>query len=337
VGQIDHFVDHSVDHRTGYTGAADPHPRLPGMSFRLLAGVHPLIGSVDQGGSWLYDLLTKAGVSHGTAKTVTDIIVRPVAIVLVIVVAVVVAHVGSKAVRRILQRIADQAAARSGSSRAGARMSTMSALAANLWRFFVFVIAVAIILGMIGVNLTPLLASATIIGATLGFGAQLIIRDYLSGFLLTVEDQYGIGDSVTIGAVTGVVEDLTLRVTRLRAADGTVYFVANGDIRLLANTSRGWAHAVVDLMVPGSAASDLPQARAAVEQAAHRVATSEQFAAHCTEPPNLVTVVDSTDTTLTLRVTLHSVPSQRDALTRALREEAVVALHQAELWPAPAD
>jgi len=307
------------------------------MTIRSLGAIHPLIGAVDQGGGWLYDLLTKVGVSNGTAKTVTDLIVRPVAVILVIAVAVVVANLGSKALRRVLQRIADQAAARSGSQRAGARMSTMSALAANLWRFFVFVLAVAIILGMIGVNLTPLLASATIIGATLGFGAQLIIRDYMSGFLLTVEDQYGIGDTVTIGAVSGVVEDLTLRVTRLRASDGTVYFVANGDIRLLANTSRGWAHAVVDLTLPGSSAAALPQVRAAIEQAARRVAHSEEFAAHCSEPPSLVTFVDSTENTLTLRVTLHSVPSQRDALTRALREEAVVELNRAQLWPAPSD
>jgi len=294
-----------------------------------------LVGAVDQGGGWLYDLLTKAGVSDGTAKTVTDLIVRPIGVLLVIVVAVIVARLGSRAVRRVLQRIADQAAARAGSPRAGARMSTMSALAANLWRFFVFVVAVAIILGMVGVDLTPLLASATIIGATLGFGAQLIIRDYMSGFLLTVEDQYGIGDNVTIGAVTGIVEDLTLRVTRLRASDGTVYFVANGDIRQLANTSRGWAHAVVDLTLPGTSAAALPQARSAIEQAARRVARSEAFAAHCTEPPTLVTLVDSSENTLTLRVTLHSVPSQRDALTRALREDALIALNRAELWPAP--
>jgi moderate conductance mechanosensitive channel len=292
---------------------------------------------VDQGGGWLYNLLTKAGVSDETAKSVTDIIVRPAAVALVILVAVVAAHYGSKAVRRVLQRIADQAAARSGSQRTGARMSTMSALAANLWRFFVFVIAVSIVLGIIGINLTPLLASATIIGATVGFGAQLIIRDYLSGFLLTVEDQYGIGDSVTIGAVTGTVEDLTLRVTRLRATDGTVYFVANGDIRLLANTSRSWAHAVVDLTLPGSSAAELPQARAAIEEAARRVARSEEFVAHSTEPPTLVTMVDSTENTLTLRATLNTVPSQRDALTRALREEALVELERAQLWPAPSD
>ena len=94
---------------------------------------------------------------------------------------------------------------------------------------------------------------------------------------------------------------------------------------------------MVDLTLPGTSASALPEARAAVEEAARRVARSEQFAAHCTEPPTLVTLVDSTKNTLTLRVTLNSVPSQRDALTRALREEAVVELNRAQLWPAPSD
>jgi small-conductance mechanosensitive channel len=292
------------------------------------------VGASDQGSGWLYELMTKAGVDHNTAKTVTDLVVRPVAVILVLLVAVVVARVGSKALRRILQRLTNQAAARSGSARTGARMSTMSALAANLWRFFVFIIAVAVILGIVGINLTPLLASATIIGATLGFGAQLIVRDYFSGFLLTLEDQYGIGDNITVGTVSGVVEDLTLRVTRLRAVDGTVYFIANGDIRQLANTSRGWAHAVVDLTLPGSSASDLPRARAVIEQAARKVAASDEFVGQTTEPPAMVTFVDATESTLTLRAMLHSVPDQRDALTRALREEALVELSRAGLWPA---
>jgi moderate conductance mechanosensitive channel len=308
------------------------------MALPIAGSLRSLAGAVDPGGGWLYDLLTKAGVGHSTARTVTDLIVRPVAVIVVLIVAVVVSRLGSKALRRILQQVADQAAARSGSQRTGSRISTMSALTANLWRFFVFIVAAAIILGIVGVNLTPLLASATIIGATLGFGAQLIVRDYFSGFLLTIEDQYGIGDSITIGTISGVVEDLTLRVTRLRAADGTVYFVANGDIRQLANTSRGWAHAVVDLTLPGTSAADLPRARAVIEDAARQVAASEPFAGHCTEPPSLVTFIDSTESTLTLEVTLNTVPSQRDAVARALREAAVVELSRAGLWPAtPAD
>lgn len=216
------------------------------------------MGATDQGSGWLYNLLTKSGVDPDTAKTVSDLVIRPLGILIVILVAVVVARFGSRAVRRILQRFADRAEARSGSSRIGARMSTVSAVAANVWRFLVFVIAVGICLGIIGINLTPLLASATIIGATLGFGAQLIVRDYFSGFLLTLEDQYGIGDSITVGTVSGVVEDLTLRVTSVRAVDGTVYTIANGDIRQLANSSRGRAQAVVDLTLPGSSATDLP-------------------------------------------------------------------------------
>jgi small conductance mechanosensitive channel len=291
---------------------------------------------VDEGGGWLYDLLTKFGVDPNTARTVVDLIVRPVSILLVILVALVVARLGSKAIRRLLDRVAGHAASRGGSGRAGARVSTMSGVVANFWRFFVFVVTAAVVLGMLGVNLTPLLASATIIGATLGFGAQLIVRDYFSGFLLAVEDQFNVGETITVDTITGVVEDVTMRVTRMRGIDGTVYFVPNGDIRLLGNTSRGWARAVVDLTLPGTSATNLDHVRHIVESAAQRVAEQPEFAPHCTEPPKLVGFTDADSSTFTLRITLHTVHAQRDALTRALREEAIAALAQAELWPANA-
>ncbi|HEX3795818.1 MAG TPA: mechanosensitive ion channel family protein [Acidimicrobiales bacterium] len=307
------------------------------MTIHLVATLQPLVGAVDEGGGWLYSLLIKFGVAHGTARTVVDLIVRPVSIALVIIVALIAARYGSKAIRRLLERVGDQAASRSGSRRAGARVTTMGGVVANVWRFFVFVVAVAVILGQLGVDLAPLLASATIIGATLGFGAQLIVRDYFSGFLLTIEDQFAVGDTITVDSITGIVEDVTMRVTRVRSLDGSICFVPNGDIRLLANASRGWARAVVDLTLPGSAAVDLEQVRQLVADAAHRVAQRPDFVDHCTEPPVLVGFVAADATTLTLRVTLHTVPSQRDALTRALREEAIVALAQSEHWPAAAD
>jgi small-conductance mechanosensitive channel len=305
------------------------------MTLPPLAAVRPLVGAVAQGGGWLYDLLTKFGVGHDTAQTVTDLIVRPLAVLLVVLVALLVARYGGKAIKRVLQRLADQATARSDSHRAGARVATLSGLMANIWRFFVFVISIAIILGMLGVNLTPLLASATIIGATLGFGAQLIIRDYFSGFLLTVEDQYSVGDSVTVDTITGVVEEVTMRITRLRGLDGTVYFVPNGDIRLVANTSRGWARAVVELTLPGTSATDLDGVRQLLEEAARRVADQPAFAAHTTVPPEIVAFVKADVATMTLRVTLHTVHSQRDALTQALREEAIATLAKADRWPGP--
>jgi moderate conductance mechanosensitive channel len=291
---------------------------------------------VEPGGGWLYHLLTKLGVSPGTASTVTDLIIRPLSILFVLIVALVVAHIGANAIRRVLERVADQAANRSGSPRAGARVATMSGVLANVWRFFVFVVAGAIVLGLLGIDLTPLLASATIIGATLGFGAQQIVRDYFSGVLMTMENQFNVGDSIAVGGVTGVVEEVTMRLTRFRSVDGTVYTIPNGDIRLVGNLSRGWARAVVDLTLPGSSAADLDAVRRVVEEAARSVASAPAFAAHCTEPPSLVGMLAADSATITIRVTLLTVPSQRDPLTRALREATTTALAKEGLWPAPA-
>jgi moderate conductance mechanosensitive channel len=289
---------------------------------------------VDQGGGWLYHLLTKLGVSPDTASTVTDLIVRPLGILIVVVLALIVARLGSRVIRRVLERVASQASNRSGSSRAGARVATMSGVVANIWRFFVFIVAGAIVLGMLGINLTPLLASATIIGATLGFGAQQIVRDYFSGILMTMEDQYNVGDSVMVGGVTGVVEEVSMRLTRLRGMDGTIYVIPNGDIRLVGNLSRGWGRAIVDLTLPGADAADLETLRSVIGAAAHEVATSPAFAGHCTEPPIVVGLQSADATTITMRVMLLTVPSQRDPLTRALREASLAALAKASLWPA---
>ena len=285
---------------------------------------------VTEGGGWLYHLLTKLGVSPDTASTVTDLIVRPLSILVVVIVAALIARYGAKAIRRVLTRVANQAATRSGSTRASARVATMSGVVTNVWRLFVFVVAGAIVLGLLGINLTPILASATIIGATLGFGAQQIVRDYFSGVLMTMEDQFNVGDSVTVGGVTGIVEDVSMRLTRFRAVDGTIYVIPNGDIRLVGNLSRGWARAVVDLTLPGADAADLEQVSSVISAAAHEVAARPEFAAHCTEPPNLVGLLSADASTITMRVMLLTIPSQRDPLTRALREASIAALAKAQ-------
>ena len=304
------------------------------MSSPSLAALPAQVGAVAEGGGWLYHLLIKAGVSPDTASTVTDLIVRPLSILIVALVALLVAYLGAKAIRRVLERVANQTAHRSGSARAGARVTTMTGLVANVWRFFIFVVAAAIVLGMLGINLTPLLASATIIGATLGFGAQQIVRDYFSGVLMTMEDQFNVGDSVSIAGVNGVVEEVTMRLTRFRGVDGTLYTIPNGDVRLNGNLSRGWARAVVDLTLPGAAASDLEGIRLTVGDAARRVEARPEFSGRSTEPPTLVGIQSADASTMTLRVMLHTVPSQRDALTAALREETVVALAREGKWPA---
>jgi len=194
---------------------------------------------------WFYDLLVKAGVDPSTAKTWVDFVVRPLAVIIIVVLAILVAQLGAKAIRHHLGRVIERAADRSPTPRSTSRATATALLVANLWRVFVYVVAVLIVLSTLGINLTPILASATVIAAVVAFGAQQLVRDNLSGFLLTLEDQYGIGDTITVDGTTGVVEDLRLRVTRLRGDDGTVWYVPNGDIRKLGNVSRGWAKAIV--------------------------------------------------------------------------------------------
>lgn len=287
------------------------------------------------GSSWLENFLVKLGLARSAADSVVQFVWRPLVVILVLVVAGLIAHFGAKAIRRVLGRAADRAAARSDSPRASGRASTVVALVANVFRIFVVVVAVFTVLGMVGIDLTPILASATIIGATLGFGAQLFVRDYLSGFLLTIEDQFGIGDAITVNNVSGVVEDLSLRVTRVRAADGTTWYVPNGDIRTLANSSRGWAKACVDLSVPGAGAASLGAIERSLAEAARHVAQLPQFAKWCTDPPEVLGVVAADETTCTVRVMLRTKPSVRDSLERALRQALLERLATEGHWPVP--
>jgi small-conductance mechanosensitive channel len=296
-----------------------------------------LLSATDQG--WLYNLLHSAGVSPHTDHTVVDLVVKPLEVLLVILVAFLVAYFGSRLIRRVLG-----AAAKSSpfnEAHRNARAVSLVALISSLWRGVVVVIAFAVALDVLGVNLTPLLASATVVGATLGFGCQAAIRDYLSGIMLTLEDQFAIGDVITIpevnGVATGVVEELRLRVTRLRAQDGTIFYVPNGDIRLLANKSRGWAKAVVDLQMTVPPGLDFEAVKTALANAAHDVAQAPRFASTSPQPPEVLGVIASDATSVTVRTMVRTVPTHRDALERALRQSLIETAVAQGCWPvAPA-
>jgi small conductance mechanosensitive channel len=324
----------TVDLGVVITGLA-PQDRITAVDPQLPPAPLPLATASTTGHGWLEDLLIRTGVDPSTAHTVSEFVIRPLEIIVVVAVAALVARYGARAIRRVLTKMARPATGRSGSPRAEGRVATVVALISNVWRFFVVIVAISIILGMLGVNLTPLLASATVIGATIGFGAQSLVRDYLSGILLTVEDQYGIGDSLTVNDTTGVVEDLSLRVTRLRSPDGTVWYVPNGDIRKLANTSRGWAKAVVDIPVIPGGTEQLARVSAVVAGAARSVAHEARFVGGCTEPPEVLGIVAADAEVCTLRVALRTTPAQRATLERALREATIGALVDSGLWAGP--
>ena len=120
----------------------------------------------------------------------------------------------------------------------------------------IYGVAFVLVLGEFGVNLAPIVASAGILGVAIGFGAQNLVRDFLSGIFMMLEDQYGVGDIVDLGEATGTVEAVGLRVTTLRDIAGTVWYVRNGEVLRVGNSSQGFSVAVVDIPVGHSADVD---------------------------------------------------------------------------------
>ncbi len=292
-----------------------------------------LIASTTGARGWLYELLRWVGVPVPTAHHLQGVVGKPVALLLVLLLALVANRLGNRVIRRWIGSAVRTAASRAGSPRAASRSSAMTSMAASVWTVVVVVIALLTALGVVGINLTPFLAGATVLGATLGFGAQSLVKDILSGFLLVMEDQFGIGDQVCVNDVVGTVEEVSLRVTCLRSFDGTMWFLPNGDIRKVANKARGWARATVDVVVP--AASDVDTVLQAAKQAGASIAQDGRYAPSLIEPVKTAGIVDATADTLTTRVSIKVPHAERDRIEQALREAVARHLRQAGVFEVP--
>jgi len=203
-------------------------------------------------------------------------------------------------------------------ARRTARAESIGAAVAGAAAVAIWIVAVFAIASVLGVKLAPLLAGAGVAGVALGFGAQSLVRDCISGLFMLIEDQFGIGDQVDLGAATGTVERITLRTTVLRGADGTVWHVPNGEVRRVGNLSKLWSMAVFDVDVPVNA--DLEAARSHLLVAANRLCDRPEFAADVLERPQVLGVESIRAEGVTLRLVVKTTPGRQWALQRALRE-----------------
>jgi small conductance mechanosensitive channel len=304
------------------------------MRVVIFAATTPLVsGQNDQG--YIHDLLRQYGASEFVARTVQFVVVRPLEILLIVVVAWLLARLGARVAKRTLRSVSNRTRLEALSPRASLRIETIGALVASLWRAVVWIIAGLTILGVLGINLTPILAGATVIGAALGFGAQSLVRDFLSGFFIIAEDQYGVGDAIAVGDTRGTVEEVNLRVTRLRAVDGTVWYLPNGEIRRVGNTSIQWSRALVDIVVPYG--TDVDRATGVVTDEASAVASDPTWSSMCLGPPE-VWGVDSMDhESITIRVVVRTTTSEKDTVARALRGRITARLQHEGILPPPGD
>lgn len=184
-------------------------------------------------------------------------------------------HLGlTRLLRRLTTKIGQKVSQETTPIRALQRTETLTRVLSSAGIVVIWSLGLFLILDAIHVNLAPLLAGVGIIGLAVGFGAQNPVRDVVTGFFILLEDQYGVGDIVELNQVaSGKVEQLTLRMTGLRALDGTMHFVANGEITHVANRSKDWARAVVDVGV--AYREDPAKVRTVLEEVAERAQQDE--------------------------------------------------------------
>jgi small-conductance mechanosensitive channel len=219
------------------------------------------------------------------------------------------------------------------SQRRAQRARTIGSVLRSLSSAVVLVIAAIMVLAEFGVALGPILASAGIVGVAVGFGAQNLVRDFLSGMFMLLEDQYGVGDIVDLGEAGGVVEAVGLRITTLRDVNGTVWYVRNGEILRVGNKSQGYAVAVLDLPLAHSA--DIREAtELAGRIAAERVAEKD-IADAVLEEPEVLGVERVGPEGVTLRLTVKVSPGRQFAVQRALNAAIADAFDDAGV-PRPA-
>ncbi len=202
------------------------------------------------------------------------------------------------------------------SERRRQRAETVGSLLRSVASLVIGVLASMLVLGEIGFQLGPFIAGAGIVGIALGFGAQNLVKDFLSGIFMILEDQYGVGDVVDLGEVTGTVEAIGLRVSRLRDVNGTVWYVRNGEVLRVGNRSQGFAQVIVDLPVPYGA--DLSAVGATMKAAADELAAEPAWEEAVLEEPQLLGV-EQIGEKVVLRVTVKVRPADQWQLARELR------------------
>jgi small-conductance mechanosensitive channel len=209
------------------------------------------------------------------------------------------------------------------SERRRQRTETLGSVLRSLVTTIVFGVAFVMILDEVHIPIAPLLASAGVAGVALGFGAQSLVKDFLSGIFLILEDQYGVGDVIDTGEAIGEVEDVTLRVTRLRDGNGVIWYVRNGEIIRVGNRSQGWSTAIVDL--PVSYTEDAERVQAILREALQAMDDDPNWHERLVETPSVVGIEQITGTTMTVRVIAKCLPNENLSVQREIRERAKAA------------
>jgi small conductance mechanosensitive channel len=287
-------------------------------------------------------LVYDATGSEGVARAI-DLLSKPLRVIAILIVAWIVSRLARIFIRRFVRRTTAEGSGRLANltrrtglgalssdlanERREQRAETLSTVLRSVAALLVWGTAIVMSLQVLGVNLATLGVSVGIVGAALAFGSQALVRDLVTGAFMLVEDQYGVGDVVDLGEASGTVENVTLRLTRVRDIDGVVWHVPNGEIRRVGNKSQGWAVVNVDVPLPGDV--DLDAADACLQAAAQGLMADPAVRDSLLAAPEVLGVESMTAERVVVRVSVRTTSAQQWRVARALRGQVKAALEAA--------
>jgi len=215
------------------------------------------------------------------------------------------------------------------SERRRQRAETIGSVLKSAVSFVLFILAFMVIIGLVGIDLLPFVATTSVVGVALGFGAQNIVKDFLGGIFMILEDQYGVGDVIDVKEATGTVESVGLRTTRIRDGEGTVWYVRNGEIVRVGNKSQQYAQVVLD--IPIAVGDDIDLARSAITAAADECYADEQWLPSFIGAPEVLGIESISRDETVIRLVARVKVLEQWRVGRELRGRIVAKLDAANL------
>jgi small conductance mechanosensitive channel len=244
-------------------------------------------------------------------------------IILILIISLLVAQFGTKFLALFIRRTVGRIKTDNSEEDVKKRQDTLISMFSTLFKVLVWLTAGFTILRRMGIDLTPLLAGASVLGVALGFGAQSIIKDLLTGLFIIIENQYRVGDVVDIEGAAGSVEQITIRSTIIRDADGNVHYLPNGMVAHVINKTMGFSK--VNFAIAVTADTDVDTLTTIINEVGEKLAGEKAWKDKVLEPPHFLNIGNFTDTALEARIIGKTPPSQQWAVTGELRKRLLVA------------
>ncbi len=250
-------------------------------------------------------------------------------LIIIILISYVVARFGELLIELIIRKVVGRLHTDVSEEDVKKRQDTLISLSRTFFKVIVWLVATFTILRRFGVDITPLLAGASVLGVALGFGAQSLIKDFLSGLFIIIENQYRVGDVVDINGSAGTIEQVTVRSTTLRDWDGNVHYVPNGSITKVINKTMGFSKVNLTVSVAGD--TDINKLTKVINAVGQEMSEESKWKDLIMDPPHFIAIDNFTEKALEINIVGTTHPSAQWKVTSELRKQLLAAFKKAKI------